>query len=69
MAGSSLCRSCLRGPLEMAERSKDADKLMLRLPDGMRERIAERAKENGRSMNSEIVFNLKKVLEGGQIAA
>ncbi|MEQ9721307.1 Arc family DNA-binding protein [Yersinia alsatica] len=31
------------------------DKFMLRLPDGMREAIAERAKKNGRSMNSEIV--------------
>jgi plasmid stability protein len=31
------------------------DKFNLRLPDGMRDVIAERAKRNGRSMNSEIV--------------
>lgn len=36
-----------------------ADKFMLRLPDGLRERIAEVAKENGRSMNSEIVAVLE----------
>lgn len=31
------------------------DKFNLRLPDGMKDAIAERAKENGRSINSEIV--------------
>lgn len=31
------------------------DKYILRLPDGLRERIAEHAKANGRSMNAEIV--------------
>ncbi|HEY4436020.1 MAG TPA: Arc family DNA-binding protein [Lelliottia sp.] len=31
------------------------DKFNLRLPEGMRDAIAERAKRNGRSMNSEIV--------------
>ncbi|MCT8353937.1 Arc family DNA-binding protein [Photorhabdus kayaii] len=41
------------------------DKFMLRLPDGMREAIAERAKENGRSMNSEIVQILQDTLYGG----
>ncbi|WP_284042389.1 Arc family DNA-binding protein [Escherichia coli] len=40
----------------MAEKQvKDYDKFNLRFPDGMREVIAERAKRNGRSMNSEIV--------------
>ncbi|MCW9477452.1 Arc family DNA-binding protein [Klebsiella oxytoca] len=34
---------------------RDYDKFMLRFPDGMRDAIAERAKRNGRSMNSEIV--------------
>lgn len=34
---------------------KDYDKFNLRFPDGMRDVIAERAKRNGRSMNSEIV--------------
>lgn len=31
------------------------DKFNLRLPEGMRDAIADRAKRNGRSMNSEIV--------------
>ncbi|MGX5810576.1 Arc family DNA-binding protein [Klebsiella pneumoniae] len=34
---------------------REYDKFMLRFPDGMRDAIAERAKRNGRSMNSEIV--------------
>lgn len=40
----------------MAEKPvKDYDKFNLRFPDGMREAVAERAKRNGRSMNSEII--------------
>lgn len=35
--------------------SQEMDRFNLRLPEGMREAIAERAKENGRSMNSEII--------------
>lgn len=36
---------------------------MLRLPDGMRERIAETARQNGRSMNAEIVARLEETME------
>lgn len=43
---------------------RDYDKFMLRFPDGMRDAIAERAKANGRSMNSEIVQILEDALEG-----
>ena len=39
------------------------DKFTLRLPDGMRDAIAERAKRNGRSMNSEIVQILQETLD------
>ncbi|WP_438818389.1 Arc family DNA-binding protein [Xenorhabdus bovienii] len=35
------------------------DKFNLRFPDGMRDAIAERAKKNGRSMNSELIEMLK----------
>jgi len=35
--------------------SKAAEQFVVRLPDGMRERIAESAKRHGRSMNAEIV--------------
>lgn len=40
-----------------------ADKFMLRLPDGLRDQIAELAKANGRSMNAEIVARLKFAIE------
>jgi hypothetical protein len=51
----------------MAESSKssvgrESDKFMLRLPEGMRDRIAALAKENGRSMNTEIVQRLEWAL-------
>ena len=39
--------------------SRDSDKFMLRLPDGMRLKIAADAKANGRSMNAEIVSRLQ----------
>ncbi|WP_420703331.1 Arc family DNA-binding protein [Aeromonas hydrophila] len=38
------------------------EKFMLRTPPGMREAIKELAKQNGRSMNSEIVQRLLEVL-------
>lgn len=49
----------------MSEKSvRDYDKFMLRFPDGMRDSIAERAKSNGRSMNSEIISILEDALHG-----
>lgn len=39
---------------------RDSDKFMLRLPDGMRDRIADAAKDNKRSMNAEIVARLEE---------
>lgn len=45
----------------MASRSRQtADKFMLRLPDGLRDKIKEEAKENLRSMNAEIVLKLSR---------
>lgn len=40
--------------------SKAADQFVVRLPLGMRERIAEAARAGSRSMNSEIVARLEK---------
>ena len=40
--------------------SRHQDQFVLRLPEGMRERITESAKSNNRSMNSEIVAILEK---------
>lgn len=36
-----------------------ADKFMLRLPDGLRDTIAEHAKRAGRSMNAEVIYRLQ----------
>lgn len=44
------------------------DKFNLRLPDGMRDAIAERAKRNGRSMNSEIVDIISSALSQPALA-
>lgn len=43
--------------------SRDADKYILRLPAGMRDRIRERAVANRRSMNAEIVHYLDRALD------
>lgn len=43
--------------------SRSADKFVLRLPEGMREQIAEVATANHRSMNSELVSRLKASLD------
>lgn len=42
--------------------SQMQDKFNLRFPDGMRDAIAERAKRNGRSMNSEIIQIIQDAL-------
>ena len=40
-----------------------ADKYILRLPDGMRDKLAELAKSNNRSMNAEIVLMLQQAMD------
>lgn len=45
--------------------SRTADKFVVRLPDGMREEIARRARENGRSMNSEMIMMMRAQLAPG----
>lgn len=42
--------------------SDAADKFMLRLPDGMRDRLKAKAESNKRSMNAEIVARLETTL-------
>jgi hypothetical protein len=44
--------------------SQIADKFVIRLPDGLRDKIKEAAAANGRSMNSEIIARL----DGGTAA-
>lgn len=45
-------------------KSKSADKFVIRLPDGMRNLIRNRASENRRSMNAEIIHCLDRSLAG-----
>ncbi|WP_333919435.1 Arc family DNA-binding protein [Bradyrhizobium sp. CCBAU 45321] len=42
---------------------RDSEKFILRMPAGMRDRIAKMAAQNGRSMNSEIIAALEKYVE------
>lgn len=49
----------------MSYDSRTADKFVVRLPDGMREDIARRARENGRSMNSEMIMMMRAQLAPG----
>lgn len=46
--------------------SETQERFIIRLPDGMRDRIAEEAKKNGRSMNAEIVHVLTLVYNNKQ---
>ncbi|MDR0216199.1 MAG: Arc family DNA-binding protein [Comamonas sp.] len=51
----------------MSEKRKpqSADKYIVRFPDGMRDKIAEAAKANNRTMNAEIVARLEQKLNNG----
>lgn len=42
---------------------KDEEKFVVRLPAGMRKRIADKARNNTRSMNGEIVYRLERADE------
>lgn len=41
---------------------RDWDRLVLRVPDGMREDLEEMAAENCRPLNGELVFHLRKAI-------
>lgn len=43
--------------------SRESDRFIVRLPDGMREQLSASAKENGRSMNAEVVARLQASYE------
>jgi plasmid stability protein len=42
--------------------NREANKYIVRFPDGMREEIKRRAAENCRSMNAEIIYLLKRAM-------
>lgn len=46
-----------------ATTGRGSDKFILRLPEGMRDRIGKLAAQKGRSMNSEIIAALEKYIE------
>lgn len=43
--------------------SRELDKIIVRLPDGMRDRLKAAAAENNRSVNAEVVHRLQTTLE------
>jgi len=53
----------------MAKRKvQSQEKLLIRLPDGMRQRIAEAARANGRSMTAELVRQVAENAKGRKAA-
>jgi len=46
-----------------------ADKYVLRMPDGMRDKLAALAKANNRSMNAEVIELLQQAMEARTSAA
>jgi non-homologous end joining protein Ku len=50
-------------PTKAERMPQRADKYVLRLPDGMRDKIAKLAKTNNRSMNSEMVLMLQQAID------
>ncbi|MGJ9420735.1 Arc family DNA-binding protein [Massilia sp. CMS3.1] len=50
-------------PTKAKRTPQQADKYVLRLPDGMRDKIAELAKTNNRSRNAEMVLMLQQAID------
>ena len=51
------------------EQKPKTEKFVLRLPIGMRTKIADIAKKNRRSMNSQIIFELEELIENDRLLA
>ncbi|MHA6687702.1 Arc family DNA-binding protein [Mesorhizobium sp. A556] len=49
-------------------RVRDYDQFVVRLPDGMRERISQAADHNARSMNAEIITRLEQTFDPSMIS-
>src|SRR5690348_11694043 len=47
----------------VAESIHDRDRIIVRLPDGMRDKVADMAQANGRSMTAEVVAALEQHLQ------
>jgi len=58
------------GKTEMAKYPSElAERLQIRLPEGLRDRIKASANQNGRSMNSELVIRLEASFEASSALA
>lgn len=55
------------GRLQQDSPSRHEDKFMVRMPEGMRDRIQEAAKDNNRSMNAEVVARLDASFSSAQL--
>ncbi|MGN7495926.1 Arc family DNA-binding protein [Pseudomonas lactis] len=55
------------GTVQAISNSRTADKFVVRLSDGLRARIADKARGNHRSMNSEILARLDESMELEQL--
>lgn len=53
----------------MTIQSRHDPQVNIRMPDEIKERVKESAKQNNRSMNSEIIFILKKALSVSPLRA
>jgi hypothetical protein len=62
-------QSSQTGRGKMVEIRTKSDGFMLRLPDGLRDRVKSRADTNGRSMNSEIVHCIEASFEPSRVLA
>lgn len=49
--------------------TRESDRFIVRLPDGMRDRLSASARESGRSMNAEVVARLQASYEDGPAVA
>lgn len=49
--------------------TRESDRFIVRLPDGMRDQLSASARENGRSMNAEVVARLQASYEPPTISS
>lgn len=58
----TILESAMQKPANPHYNSRTADKFVIRLPDGMREKLKDAAKGNKRSLNSEMISRLEASL-------
>lgn len=53
----------------MSKPVRDWDRLLIRVPDGMKDELADRAAENCRPLNGEVIFLIKRGLAAEKMAS